>query len=51
MLYPVLKVFRDKHTKIKYEEGQTYETEDKKRVRELKKLGYIGAPKKTGDEG
>jgi hypothetical protein len=40
MRYPVLKKFRDKHTRVKYVQGDVYETESYERVAELK--GYVG---------
>ena len=40
MRYPVIKKFRDKHTRIKYVEGDVYETDSYERVAQLR--GYIG---------
>lgn len=42
----VIKRFRDKDTKKKYEVDNVYEG-DAKRITELQKLGYLEKPKKT----
>ena len=49
MKYEVLKPFVCKNSRVLYESGVFYETEDTKRVNELAKGGYIKTdkPKKT----
>lgn len=40
--YKVIKKFRDKFTKIVFEENHIYETNNKERAEYLIKLGYLG---------
>lgn len=42
MMFLVEKTFKDKKTKKIYEKGMLYETDDKKRIEELKEGGYLG---------
>jgi len=40
--YRVTSEFIDKYTRVYYPTGSTYETDDAKRVEELRKKGFIG---------
>ena len=40
--YLVTSEFIDKYTRVYYPTGSTYETDDSKRVDELRKKGFIG---------
>lgn len=50
MKYRVDKAFIDRLTQKPYNEGYTYETEDKERAKELAAGGYIIMPKGKGNE-
>lgn len=42
MMFLVERTFKDKKTKKVYSKGVVYETNDKKRVEELRKGGFLG---------